>query len=132
MKIIHNILKLFVIIISCMPILGTLGVFPKPTADMYGTPEAYQFISLLYQSGYVLWMLTVTFLLAAILLITKRTAAAALILLPVTLNIVGFHAFLDTGLLSSGAVMGNVLFLINIYLLWINRSVYKSIFNTKE
>lgn len=115
-----------------MPILGTLGVFPKPTADMYGTPEAYQFISLLYQSGYVLWMLTVTFLLAAILLITKRTAAAALILLPVTLNIVGFHAFLDTGLLSSGAVMGNVLFLINIYLLWINRSVYKSIFNTKE
>lgn len=132
MKIIHNILKVILVLIACMPILGTIGVFPEPTADMYGSPEAYQFIAILYESKYVLYMLAVAFLIAVISIITRRTALAALVLLPVTLNIVGFHAFLDTGIFSAGAIMGNILFLINMYFLWINRGVYKVIYNSKE
>ncbi len=48
------------------------------------------------------------------------------------MNIVGFHAFLDTGLLTGGAVMGNVLALLNAYFLWKNRASYVALLEKGE
>ncbi len=132
MKIINNLCKTVLVLISIMPVLGITGIFPKPTADMYGNPKAFEFISVLYDSKYIMYMMAVTFLLVIIFILTKRTAAAALILLPVSLNIVGFHAYLDTGIFAAGAVMGNILLIINLYLLWINRGVYKALFAARS
>ena len=120
--------KVLLSLLMITPILGTLGLFPAPTPEMYGSPEAFQFISLLMGSGYVMWMSTVVYLIALFCLWTKRTAVAALLLLPITLNIVGFHAFLDTGLFTGGAVMGNVFLLLNLAFLWQQRARYSALF----
>jgi hypothetical protein len=126
-KIIDIVLKVLLSVILVMPIFGVLGIFPAPTPDLYNTADAYQFIKLLMDYKYVTIMESVVFLLAFAALWTKREALAALLLLPITLNIVGFHAFMDGGLLTGGAVMGNVMLLINAYFLWQNRAVYKTL-----
>jgi hypothetical protein len=65
--------------------------------------------------------ISLTFLLALICLWTRREALAGLLMLPVTVNIVGFHAFLDGGLFVTGAIMGNILLILNLYFIWKNR-----------
>jgi hypothetical protein len=125
MKIINAILKVILSAILIMPILGSLRIFPEPTADMYTSIEAYTFIKVLMDSQYITIMMSAVFLISLICLWTKRVALASLLLLPISLNIVGFHAFIDGGLFTSGAIMGNVLFLINIYLLWQSRDQIK-------
>jgi hypothetical protein len=72
-------------------------------------------------------IMAICFLAAIILLWTKRTAAAALLILPFTVNIVAFHLVLDGGLFTAGAIMGNVLLLLNVYFLWQYRTTYKQL-----
>jgi putative oxidoreductase len=110
-----------------MPILGTLGIFPPPTPDMYNTAEAYNFILILTNAGYIMWIMTVVYIICLGLIIKNKMGLVALLLLPITINIIGFHAFLDGGLLTPGAIMGNAFFLINIYFLWQNRMQYKAL-----
>jgi hypothetical protein len=117
-------LKVVLSIILVMPILGTLSVFPPPTPDLYNTPQAYAFIETLYAGRYITIIMAVVHVVALICLWTRRTALAALLILPITVNVVGFHAFLDGGLLTAGAVLGNVMLLINVYLLWQRRREY--------
>jgi hypothetical protein len=128
-KTINIILKVILSIILLMPVLGTLGVFPPPTPEMYNNREAYDFIVALMDGGkYIMWLMTAVFLICFVLTLKNKMAVVALILLPITLNIMGFHAFLDGGLLKSGAMMGNVFFLINLYYLWQNKDKYKALF----
>lgn len=123
--------KVLLTLLLVMPILGTLGIFPAPTADMYQTPEAFQFINLLIQSKYIMVINSVVYLITIFCLWTRRTALAALLLLPISINIVGFHAFFDGGLFTGGAVMGNVLLLLNLAFLWQQRAVYKSLWEKR-
>lgn len=127
MKIINIILKVILALLLVSPILGTLGIFPAPTADMYNTPEAYNFIVALLSVGYITWMMSIVFVICIILIIMNKMAAVALLLLPITLNIIGFHIFLDGGVFTPGAIMANVLFLLNLYFLWQNRERYKAL-----
>ena len=117
-------LKVVLSIILVMPILGTLGVFPPPTPDLYNTPQAYAFIETLYAGRYITIIMAVVHVVALVCLWTRRTALAALLILPITVNVVGFHAFLDGGLLTAGAMLGNVMLLINAYFLWQHRREY--------
>jgi len=71
-----------------------------------------------------MYTMSVVFLISIFLLWTKREALAAILILPITINIVGFHAFLDNGLLVPGAIMGNILLILNLYFLWMNRKKY--------
>ena len=57
----------------------------------------------------------VVHVLALICLWTTRTALAALLILPITVNVVG---------LLGGAVLGNVMLLLNAYFLWQNGQQY--------
>ncbi len=120
--------KILLTLLLIPPILGVLGIFPAPTRDLYQTDQAFQFVDLLMKSRYVMYMDAVVFLLAIVCLWTRRTALAALLLLPITLNIVGFHTFLDGGPFTAGAIMGNVLFLLNLAFLWRERAQYKALF----
>lgn len=126
-KVLHILAKILLSAILIMPILGTLGIFPAPTADMYNSPEAFQFIEILMTAKYINIIMALVFATSFILIWANRTALAALLLLPITVNIVGFHAFLDGGLLMPGAIMGNVLLLLNLYFLWHGRKQYTSL-----
>lgn len=125
MKKIDIVLKVLLSLILIMPIFGTLGIFPKPTADMYTTKQAFDFITILMDSGYVMWMMSVVFVICLFFIYKNKMALVSLLLLPITLNIMGFHTFLDGGLLNPGATMAIVFFALNIYFLWKNREVYK-------
>lgn len=107
-----------------MPTLGTLGIFPPPTPEMYTNPVAYQFIIGLMQAQYIMILMAVVNLLSLIALWTKREGLAVLLQLPIILNILGFHAFLDGGLLSPGAIGADVFALILAYFFWNNRAYY--------
>lgn len=120
--------KIVLTLLLIMPIFGVLGIFPAPTPDLYQTPEAFQFIDLLMKSRYIMIINAVVFIVSMVCLWTKRTALAALLLLPITVNIVAFHAFLDGGLHKSGAIMGNVFLLLNLAFLWQQRAQYRSLF----
>jgi hypothetical protein len=125
MKIFNIILKVVFCLLMVSPILGVLGVFPAPTADMYNTPQAFSFIQTLMDVGYIDIIVAIVFAFAIFLIITRRTALAALLVLPVMVNIISFHAFLDGGLFTVGALMADALCLINIYFLWICRGQYR-------
>jgi hypothetical protein len=122
MKTINTIIKVILTLLLIMPIFGILGVFPQPTADMYTNATAFQFIQILMASKYIMYMEGITFAVVLFSIWTRREALGALLLLPFTFNIVGFHAFLDGGPFTGGAVMGNVLLLINVYFIWTYRA----------
>ncbi len=116
--------KVIFSLILIMPILGTLGIFPAPTRDLYNTDEAFLFIQVLMDAHFITWMMAVVHGIALFALWTRREALAALLVLPITFNVVGFHLVLDGGLLLGGAVMADVMLAINLYLLWRFRGVY--------
>jgi hypothetical protein len=126
-KAVDIVLRVVLSLILVLPILGTLGVFPPPTQDLYNTPAAFQFIQTLQESRYINIMMVVVHVIALFCLWTRRTALAALLILPITLNVVGFHLVLDGGLLTGGAVPGNIMLLINAYFLWQSRHEYASL-----
>ena len=132
MKVFNIILKVLLVLLLVSPILGALGFFPAPTADLYNTPQAFSFIEALTATGYINILIAIVFALSIILILTGRMAVAALLLLPVTVNIIAFHAFLDGGLLTVGAMMANVLLLLNLYFLWKNIDAYRALCNWRS
>ena len=128
-KIINVVLKVLLSLVFIMPVLGIIGIFPEPTREMYNTDQAFNFIQVVLDAKHINIMMSVVFLLSLFFVWTRRTALAMLLILPITLNIVGFHLVLDGGLFTGGAVMGNIFFLINLYFLWQNKDRYSSLFS---
>lgn len=131
MKTFNIIIKVILTLLLIMPIFGILGFFPEPTADMYTNETAFQFIQILMTSKYIMYMEAITFAAIIFSIWTRREALGALLLLPFTFNIVGFHAFLDGGPFTGGAVMGNVLLLINVYFVWTYRAQILPLFQKR-
>jgi putative oxidoreductase len=127
-KVSHIVVKVLLTFLLLMPILGLTGIFPEPTQDMYNSEAAFTFIQTIMQSAnYIQYIMVLVFVISAVLLWTKREALSAILIAPITINIVGFHLFLDGGLLTSGAIMGNILLALNIYLFWKNKNQYNSL-----
>lgn len=131
-KIVDIVLKVLLSFLMIMPILGATGIFPAPTADMYANAESFAFITALMSAWYITATMAVVFALALVALWTKRVALAALLILPLTVNIVGFHLFLDGGLFTPGSVMADVLLLLNGYFLYQQRAVYRTLLTPKK
>ena len=131
-KTIDIVLKVVLSLILVLPILGVTGVFPPPTQDLYNTPEAFQFILMLQETRYINLIMVAVHIVALVCLWTRRTALAALLILPITVNVVAFHLVLDGGLLTAGAVLGNIMLLINAYFLWQHRSQYAPLLQPKS
>lgn len=127
MKTLTIILRIVLALLLISPILGALGVFPPPTADMYNTAEGFAYIQMLFQVGYVVWIMAIVFAVSIVLIVMNRMALVALLILPITVNIIGFHAFVDGGLFTAGAMMANALALINLFFLWRNRAAYRNL-----
>jgi hypothetical protein len=128
-KAIDIVLKVLLSLILVLPILGLLGVGPPASPDLYNTPQAWDFIEMLNEVRYISIIMAVVHVVALVCLWARRTAIAALLILPITVNVVGFHAFLDGGLLKPGAIPGNVMLLLNLYFLWKHRGEYRPLLN---
>ncbi len=125
MKYLNIVFKVVLCLLMLMPVLGVTGIFPAPTAEMYNTSEAFAFIEMLATASYINYIMALVFAFAIFLVATNRMAFAALLILPVVVNIVSFHAFLDGGLFTAGASLAVVFAGLNAYFLWQNRETYK-------
>lgn len=125
MKKLSLVFKIVLSLLLLMPILGVLGIFPEPTSEMYQTERSFAFIQSLYEAGYIMYINAIVFGLAIVFLWTRRELLASLVILPITINIVAFHLFLDGGLLLGGAMMGNILLLLNIFFIWKNKARFR-------
>lgn len=113
---------------STMPIMALFGKVPAPTRDLYTNDLAFSFIDILMKTRYINLINSCIFGISLVLLWMRREALAALLILPITVNIVAFHWALDGGPFTGGAVMGNVLALLNVYFLWKNIHHYAALF----
>jgi Na+/H+ antiporter NhaC len=128
-KAIDIVLKIILSLILILPILGLLRVFPPPTPDLYNTLEAFEFIQTLEEVRYITIIMVVVHVIVLVCMWTGRMALAALLILPITVNVVAFHLVLDGGLHKAGAIPGNVMLLLNAYFLWQQRSRYRALFD---
>jgi hypothetical protein len=131
MKILNIIAKIIFSLLLFLTAISALGIMPAPTRDLYNTDNAFMFITILMGSKYVTILNGIIAAASLYLLWTKRVPLAALLMLPITINIVGFHTFLDGGLFTGGAVMGNIFLLLNGYFLWQSKTHYAQLFNKK-
>jgi hypothetical protein len=125
MTILHQVLRVLLILLLLMPVAGGLGVFPPPTADMYPTPEGWAYMSALMATGFMMPTLTILCGVCALLMILNRTALAAALLAPFTVNVMLFHWFLDPTPIGASSSIAYVLLLLNAYFLWVNREKYR-------
>lgn len=130
-RILHIASKAILSLILILPIVGITGKLGEPTHDLYNTDLAFAFIQMLTTVMYINYMMVVVLVVALIALWTKREALAALLIAPITANIVAFHYFIDGGPFTGGALLGNVMLLLNLYLLWVNRDSYKTLLDSK-
>jgi len=83
----------------------------------------------LFQSGYFFPMLKgLEVVLGALLLIGLFVPLVLVVLMPISINILLFHAFLTPG----DATMGVVIVLIHLFLAWSYRDYYKPLWNRKS
>jgi hypothetical protein len=131
-KYLHIIAKVLFSLILILPIAGATGVLGEATRDLYNTDNAFAFIQLIDGLAvYISYMMAVVHIFALIALWTKREALAALLELPIMLNIVAFHLFLDGGLFTPGAVLADLMLVLNFYFVWKNREVLKLLLQPK-
>ncbi len=83
------------------------------------------FLMALFNSGYIIPIISVINILVAVSLLTNKYVALAMILLaPITLNYVFFHLFLD----MAGVVAALIPALLNIYFASLHWDQYKALF----
>lgn len=126
MKILTIVLRILFVLVLLLPVLGTLGVFPSPTADMY-SPAGWAFIQALMNTGYMMPLIGLTCFVCFVLVIIGRTALAAVVLVPFTVNVVLYHLLLEGNLFSAASIPAWALLLLNVYFLWVNREKYRSL-----
>jgi len=127
-KVGHIALKVLFSLFLLLMVVGALNVMPAPTRDLYNTDLAFDFIKTLMSVGYINIIMGIVSALALISLWIKREALAGVLMLPISVNVFAFHAFIDGGIFTAGAIMANTFFLFNLYIIFKYRSAYKDLF----
>jgi uncharacterized membrane protein YphA (DoxX/SURF4 family) len=98
---------------------GFLNFFPPPKKPM---PEgAMAFAGALMKTGYMFPLIAGTQLVVGVLLLLNLFVPLALVLImPILVNIVAFHIYLE----PAGSAPGLVLLALNLYLAWVYRRAY--------
>jgi hypothetical protein len=101
-------------------VFGLIGLFMHPPQKPM--PEAAMaFMGGLMKSGYMFPLISGTQVIVGVLLLLNRFVPLALVLImPILVNIVAFHVFLE----PSGFAPGAVLMALELYLAWTYRHVY--------
>jgi hypothetical protein len=99
-----------------------------PQPEMQLPPGAVAFSTALMNSGYMLPMIGVTFLLVGVMLVTNRFVPLALALFaPFLVNSILFHACLE----HSGLPMAGVFLALELYLAWSYRSAFRPMLSAR-
>ena len=118
-----EVLRMFLgglIVLSGLMNLGLFG-FEPPEAGLRGR----QFQLAMHNAGYFLPVITTIFIISGISVVTNRYGAlGALLLAPVSANIMLFHAILEGGQLPAAIIFCAM----NCFLLWYYRAAYRSLF----
>ena len=114
---------------AALVLFGANGFFEFiPPFEQDPDSIAARFLAILPETGYLWYLVKGTEVLVGILLVTGRYVPIALILLgPISVNIVAYHAFLD----PANIVPALVVFSLNLYLLLTHRkTAYAALFNS--
>jgi putative oxidoreductase len=98
--------------------------------DTMEYPEpAHNFMMALEDSGYTLFIVTFLKVLVGLSLVVNRFVPLALVVfMPVSVNMVLFHVFLDIGSILPALVIG----VLNVYLMFIHIESYKPLLQAKK
>lgn len=119
-------MRILLCLVLLMPILGVLGVFPPPTADLY-SPEGWAFMQALMKSDYMMPLIGLLAAVCFVLVAVNRTEIAAVLLAPFVVNVLCFHLFVDGSFFTLSASLAWVLNIATAYFLWINRKKYAAL-----
>jgi hypothetical protein len=106
---------------------GTMITFNlAPSAAFPG--EAGQFMTALQNTGYILFIVGILKLLVGLSLLINRFVPLALILfMPITINMILFHAFLAVSTIIPALIIG----FLNVFLLYSYIESYRPLFQSK-
>ncbi|MFQ5569370.1 MAG: DoxX family protein [Rhodothermales bacterium] len=103
---------------------GFLQFMPTPPM----AEPAAGFIGAILATGYLMPLVKIIEIGVGVLLLTNRFVPLALVVLaPISVNIVGFHLFLDV----SGIGPAALVMLLNIYLLWAQRDHFEPVLRAR-
>ena len=123
-KIVFSISLIFGIILV---ILGVMAFMNLPLPDFY-PPKALAFLQALGDTGYMSYVTGIIQILVGLMFITRRyVALGAVILMPISFNIVIFHLFLDLKTI----IPGLIIFALNVFILYTEHDKYKSLLRSK-
>ena len=121
-KLVRTIQILFGLFLAFFGLIGYFVALPAPQYN----EAALAFFIALFNTGYILHVISIIFVLSALMFIFDRYSAfGAVLLAPVTFNILLFHLFLDI----TGFHIALVLIILNIYLGWVHWPRYKLVFS---
>ncbi len=127
-----KLLKIAVLIVRLL--MGAMFLFASVTFlfKLFTPPELTGNMKVVMDgftaTGYLMYLVKVTELACALAYLSGRfTPLANVVLFPITLNIVLFHAFVA----PEGLAMGVVLLAANLFLAWAARSHYRGLFAAK-
>jgi putative oxidoreductase len=113
------------IVMGLLFLVSSLGYFFKFLPQPELSEPARTFITGLFASGYMMPIVKTLELICAVALLSNRyTTLALVIIFPITINIVLFHAFLA----PEGVVVPLLLLFGNVFLAYTNRNQYSSLF----
>ena len=103
---------------------GVIGYLIKMPMPEYNE-AATAFLTGLFASGYLFHLMSLVFVLSGLMFIfNKWSAFGALLLAPISVNILFFHVFVD----SQNFIMALIPFVLNLYLIFVHWVRYKTIF----
>lgn len=121
-KVVRTIQIIFGLLLLFFVLNAFLMFLPAPNFNEAGTA----FLGALFNTGYVIYIMQIVFILSAIMFIfDKWSAFGAVLLAPITLNILLFHVFLDI----TGWYVALVVIALNVYLGAIHWPRYKAMFS---
>ena len=122
-KLIKTIQILLGLILIFFGLNGFFQFYPLPEMGEAGTA----FIGALFNTGYIFPIINVLFILVGLMfLFNKCVAFGSILIFPITLNIALFHIFLE---FNSSATAGFVIFILNIYLMYVHFDSYRGMCN---
>ena len=109
--------------------LIALGSFSFMNLPIPGyPPKAKAFLVALGNTGYLNYAIGVVFIIVGLMFVLRRyVALGALLLAPITVNIILFHIFLDI----KSIILGLVVALLNIFIAYTEWDKYKLLFVSK-
>ncbi|MGG3572865.1 hypothetical protein ABES25_16020 [Bacillus gobiensis] len=108
---------------------GSIVVFNLAPPMEYPDPVANNFLMALENTGYILFIVGLLKLLVGLSLVINRFVPLALVIfMPITVNMILFHAFLDITTILPSLIIG----FLNVFLLFSNIESYRPLFKPKN